>query len=110
MGQRRAMEKVFASNNSAEVGLLKNLLEKNGISCVIRNEQLSMLSGAIPFTECYPELWVLNDEDSTRAKELLRGWRSTETPDRDSWVCPSCVEKIEGQFTACWKCGEPHTG
>ena len=23
----------------------------------------------------------------------------------DSWVCPACGEKSEGQFSSCWKCG-----
>jgi hypothetical protein len=85
--------------------LLKDLVEKAFIPFVIRNEYLSAASGAIPFTECYPELWILNDEHYPRAKEVLDQWLAPQNQKPDSWVCPRCEEEIESQFTSCWKCG-----
>ena len=35
---------------------------------------------------------------------FLRGDFAREFRDQ-SWRCPSCGEGLEGQFTACWKCG-----
>ena len=101
------MKKLFTFNvgQNTQVGLLKDLLEKSFIPCVTRNEFLSVATGEIPFTECYPELWVLNDEDYLRAKEILDGWLAPQSETPDSWVCPRCEEKIEGQFASCWKCG-----
>jgi Putative prokaryotic signal transducing protein len=95
----------FNIGQNAQVGLLQELVEKAGIPCVTRNDHLSTASGAIPFTECYPELWILNDEDCPKARELLDRWLTPEDQGAGSWVCPNWGEKIEGQFTSCWKCG-----
>jgi hypothetical protein len=87
-----------------QAGLLKELLEKEGVACLIRNEQLSSAMGEIPLVECFPELWVIDDEVYPRAKMIIEGWLRDE--DRtEAWVCPACGEVLEGQFGACWKCG-----
>ena len=101
------MKMLFTFNigENAQVGLLKDLVEKAFIPCVIRNEYLSAASGGIPFTECYPELWILNDEHYARAKDVLDQWLAPQNQKPDSWACPRCEERIEGQFTSCWKCG-----
>jgi hypothetical protein len=95
----------FTLADRAEAGLLKELLEREGITCLIRNEQLFAALGEIPFLECYPELWVVDDEVWPRAKTLLNNWLKDDE-DAVAWVCPSCNEKLEGQFGACWKCGK----
>jgi hypothetical protein len=86
--------------------LLKELLEGEGIACLIRNEELFAAMGEIPFVELYPELWVIDDEVYPRARVLLDGWLKTEELQAEPWVCPGCGEKLEGQFGACWKCGQ----
>lgn len=100
------MKKLFTFSpwERPQAGLLKELLEKEGIACLIRNEQLFAAMGEIPFTECYPELWVVDDEVYPRAKMLLEGWLKSEKAPAP-WVCPGCGEILEGQFGACWKCG-----
>ena len=106
------MRKLFTFNigGNAQAGLVKDLIEKNGMPCVIRNDQLSTTLGGVPFTECYPELWILNDQDYPRAKEVLDSWLIPRNRVRDSWECPNCGETIEGQFTSCWKCGRGQKG
>ncbi len=99
------MKKLFSSINVSEVGLLKTLLEQEGIVCATRNEQLSLVAGSVPFVECYPELWIVNDEDTPKAQELISKWQNQETPQLEAWTCPKCTEQNEGQFGACWKCG-----
>jgi hypothetical protein len=96
------MKKLFASPDSAEVGLVKSLLEEAGIPCEIRNEHLSPALPGAPF---YPELWVLNDDDYSRAAELFAAWDRPATSGGAAWSCPQCGEVLEAQFTACWKCG-----
>jgi hypothetical protein len=99
------MKRLFSSPNVAEVGLLKSFLAQEGIDCTTRNEHLSIASGAVPFVDCYPELWVLNDEDFTNAQELVSRWQNQGTTQFESWRCPDCGEENEGQFGACWQCG-----
>ncbi len=105
--RRTALTKLFTSPTVAEVGLLQGLLEQNGIRCVMRNEQTAMASGAIPFTDTWPELWVLNEADTAKAQELLNQWQSASTSSSEPWTCPNCGEEVEGQFTACWNCSKP---
>ncbi len=102
------MKRLFTFNigRSPEAELLKNLLDEEGISFTMRNEQLATALGGIPIGECYPEVWILKEEDFPRAKELLEGWLNPQSPTRSAWVCDGCGEKMEEQFTSCWKCGK----
>ena len=95
----------FSLAEQAQAGLLKELLQREGVNCIIRNEQLFAALGEIPFLECSPELWVVDDEVWPRAKALLDGWLK-EGEHMTPWVCPSCEETLEGQFGACWQCGK----
>ena len=95
----------FTLAEQAQAGLLKDLLEKEGIACIIKNEQLFAALGEIPFLECAPQLWVVDDEVWPRAKLLLDGWLR-EDQSAETWICPSCGEQLEGQFGSCWKCGK----
>jgi hypothetical protein len=95
----------FSLSDQAQAGLLKELLEKEGIACLIKNEQLFAALGEIPFLECAPQLWVVDDEVWPRAKVLLDGWLKEDLV-TESWICPSCGEQLEGQFGSCWKCGK----
>lgn len=94
----------FSTNDRAQAGLFKGLLAREGVACVLRNEQLFAALGEIPFLECFPELWVIDDEMWPRARMLLDGWLKSEAEMRPPWVCPDCGERLEGQFGACWKC------
>jgi hypothetical protein len=99
------MKRVYTANTmSSDQEIVQDLLEKANIPCMVRNENLSAALGEIPFTECSPEIWILNDNDYSRATEIVEGWRNGEVEDHGPWVC-RCGETIEGQFSSCWKCG-----
>jgi hypothetical protein len=80
------------------------MLEQQGIACLIRNEQLSGALGEVPFLECMPELWVLEDADAGRAEAIIAELRR-DTSGGASWRCRHCHEENESQFAACWNCG-----
>jgi hypothetical protein len=102
------MKHVFTANTmSADQEIVKRLLEKAKIPCMVRNEYLSMAAGEIPFTPA--ELWILNDEDYPRAKEIVNAWQNAKMENHGPWVC-RCGETVEGQFTSCWKCGRERSG
>lgn len=65
------MKKVFVSPNLIEVEMRKERLEQAGIRCMIKNQRSSGLAGEIPFTEVFPELWVIQNEEYDRARQLL---------------------------------------
>jgi len=98
------MKCVFTANTmSGDQEIVKSLLEKEGIPCIIRNEHLAMALGELAPSECAPELWILSDTDFAKAKEIVEAWRNTEVENHGTWVC-LCGETIEGQFSSCWQC------
>ena len=99
------MKQLVVSQSLVEVESLKELLSTGDIHCTIRNQQGSSLAGEVPFVEVFPELWVVNDADFDRAKELLAEQGSGDEVERPMWGCAGCGEKHVGLFTACWKCG-----
>lgn len=98
------MKRVFSSEALAEIGHLKNVLEQNGIHCTIRNEQLSGALGEVPFLECLPELWVLDDAEVEAANRLIEEQRAP-ADSAEPWRCQFCGESNDGQYAACWSCG-----
>jgi hypothetical protein len=101
------MKKVYESLDPIMVGHIKNLLENEGIACVTRNEFLASAAGIIPLCECWYEIWVTNEEQYEKAKNVIQSALSkTEPSEGPEWVCPSCGERLENQFTACWNCGK----
>jgi hypothetical protein len=97
------MKLLFTAIDRAQLTLLQGLLEDAGIQHDVRNEFTSANYPPIPYT---PELWVIHDEDFAKAVELrdsLCG--STGSAAQDCWTCPKCGERLEGQFSSCWKCG-----
>ena len=103
------MKKVFSTDSPLDVNHAKNLLEQSDIACAIRNAGLMSGLGDIPFVEAWPELWVLDDQDESRAKALIEtAFRNR--PDGSAWRCAHCGEQNEAQFTACWQCARDHDG
>jgi hypothetical protein len=65
------MKQVFVSQHLFEVEMCKERLEQAGISSLIKNQRTTGLAGEIPFTEVFPELWVVQDEEYDRARRFL---------------------------------------
>jgi len=98
------MKRVFTSPDSAELGLLKNVLQKAGIRCVVVNEQMGQMIPAPPFQA---ELWVEREEDYGEATALMEAWYHPTPAAEALWICSRCGEQLGSQFTKCWKCGTP---
>ena len=99
------MKKLYVSNSLIDVESRKEILDQAGIPNMVRNQQLTMLAGEVPFAEVFPELWVINDEDLPRAQELLANWEQSESVGTTDWTCAACGEHHDKEYTACWKCG-----
>jgi hypothetical protein len=103
------MKRVASADSLAEISHYRNVLEQDGIRCLIKNEQLSGALGELPFLECLPELWVLRDADAARAERVLKDLRRDDSGGK-SWSCPHCHEDNEAQFGVCWNCGHSDSG
>jgi hypothetical protein len=103
----QALRKVHTAESLLEIAHLRNLLETEGIACIVRNERLAGALGEIPFVECWPELWVVENGYALRAREIVRAARAAVTDHGPDWQCACCGERVEGQFDACWRCAAP---
>ncbi len=99
------MKKIYSAQDPLMIGHLKNVLESQGIDCVIKNTYLAGAVGELPPIECWPELWVLDDAVYSMAEEVLEKALAPLGPVKRAWKCTRCGEEVEGQFTECWNCG-----
>ena len=97
------MKKLTSAETLVLINHYANLLEAEGIRTEVRNQHLGSVMGEIPFFETWPQLWVVNDLDYDRAKQLIES-ADAEAP-TEPWNCSKCGEQNEWQFSACWKCG-----
>ena len=100
------MKKVTSADSVITINHYKNLLYSEGIAAFVRNEHFGSIMGEVPFQEVWPELWVENDLDYDRALQLIDAARITEESPSAPWRCGHCDAENEGQFAACWQCGE----
>ena len=96
------MKLLYSAPSLLMVRHVKNLLQSYGIVCVLKNENLSGAAGELPPTECWPELWLADNQYYDEAYRLLHREEAAQQP----WVCCGCGEELEGQFDRCWNCGK----
>jgi hypothetical protein len=96
------VRRVFSSFDLVAVHHACNVLEAQGIRAVVRNERLASAMGELPPAECQAEVWVLDEAEAQQAERLLREGAQAPGP---PWSCAGCGERIEPQFTQCWRCG-----
>ena len=97
------MKQLYTSENRIYIFHLKNVLEAQGIDCMIKNDGLSSLAGEIPMTTVWPELWVKDVTNEKRAKVIIAECKN-EISEGESWVCKNCGEEHGPQFKDCWNC------
>jgi len=100
------LKKVTSADSLVTISHYRNLLKSEGIDAFIKNEFLGSILGEMPFQEVWPELWVKNDMDLDRARQLIAETIVEESPS-EPWTCQHCGNDNEGQFAVCWSCGQP---
>ncbi len=104
------MKKIYEHLEFARVGHFQAILESEGIATLIKNQSAQVGAGEIPFTEVFPELWVVDDNDYDRALKLLEEYQPPDTEKLTDWTCPKCGEFVEKEFGECWNCGTVRPG
>jgi len=102
------VKKVYSADTLIASGYIKNLLESCNIDCMIKNLNLGGAIGEIPPIECWPEVWIINDEDYAEATNIINSTLQDNLQATARWTC-QCGETLEGQFSACWHCGAERT-
>jgi hypothetical protein len=100
------MQQLYQAGDRIEAQLLSDFLERQHVANRIFGDYLSGAIGELP-ADIYPTIWVIDDADLPRARELLARFHA-EIRARDgarSWVCRGCGELVDGSFDMCWRCG-----
>jgi Putative prokaryotic signal transducing protein len=96
---------LYAAADLIEAQLFKDMLKESGIVTEIFNQNARAGTGEIPFTHAYPELWLRNESDESRARELLREFENRPMPTGVT-ICSQCREENPANFASCWQCGK----
>jgi hypothetical protein len=100
------MRVVFSHQNLAIVHSAKNILEMNGIDCLIQNEFSMTSGGNLGIGNTEAELCVVRAEDGAAAIAILDEEMS-KSESKESWDCKHCGENNDGSFEICWSCRSP---
>ena len=98
------MKKLYRAANLPEAHILRGLLAQAGIEAHVFNENAQGGLGQLPFTEAWPEVWVSEDRDLRRAREIVQAFECL--PEVTACIhCPACAEENPISFQLCWSCG-----
>jgi hypothetical protein len=96
------MKRVYRAPLLVQVAHARNLLLTAGIDCEIHNQYIAGAVGELPMMETWPLLMV-EDPDEALALRVLE--RASAPVAGEAWTCAACGERLEAQFTTCWRCG-----
>lgn len=96
----------FSHPDPAIATLVANAMDEAGIDSVLRNQGYGAAMGEIPPVAAWAEVWIADADRLDEATRIARSSMTDETPTAP-WTCAACGEVSEGQFRACWQCGEP---
>jgi hypothetical protein len=98
------MKKLYCAANLPDAHIVLHLLDEAGIEARVFNENAQGGLGELPFTHVYPEVWLMNERDFRRAREIVD---AHEAPPRDlgDVRCGGCGEDNPRNFQVCWQCG-----
>jgi len=100
--------KLITADDPIEAGFLRGLLESAGIKVQVRSMELWTAAVEIYYSEgARPSIWVRKRE-LEEAQSVLK--RREENGAGPAWRCPQCRERLEAQFTTCWRCGHVREG
>lgn len=102
------MTPVFVDRDLTRVGFARNILESVGISCFMQNENTRSLGvSVLGFSNpalLDPALYVTDEAQVEKARELLREHFPATAEGAAEWTCPACQESNPAAFDLCWKC------
>ena len=96
------MKRLTTAPNLALATLWADLLSHAGVPTTVQRQYASSIAGEVPPDQTLPEIWVQDETQLERARQLLHELRH---PRPRRWTCPACNELVEGPFEQCWNCG-----
>lgn len=97
------MKRVHIAPTLLDAQLAADTLSSLGIVTHIFNANAAGALGEVPFMQAQPEIWIEDDAQAPRAREVLASLNNAlPTPEK---ICPDCGEHNPGNFLSCWQCG-----
>jgi len=94
---------IYTHQNGLLVENAKNILEHAGIACETKNTTLQSGFGELSGIDTWPEVWLLDANDTERAKVIIESL-NTASDESKIWRCAQCGEQNEASFDSCWHC------
>jgi hypothetical protein len=98
------MRKIYSAATLPDAHLVRGLLAHEGIDARVFNENAQSLMGEIPVHLAWPEVWIVDEADTERARAIIRGIERSPASTCTAF-CPNCGEENPGNFQVCWNCG-----
>src|SRR5512145_1321519 len=98
------MKRLCRAVSLPDAHILREVLEQSGIEAHVFNENAQSGAGQLPVTEAMPEIWVADERDLARAREVVREFESAPRV-TGSVACGHCGEDNPANFQVCWNCG-----
>jgi hypothetical protein len=96
------MKRVHIAPTLLDAQLAADTLSSLGIVTHIFNANAAGALGEVPFMQAQPEIWVDDDAQALRAREILADLHSMKPAQEKA--CPHCGERNPGNFLSCWQC------
>lgn len=97
------MKRLYTAAHLPEAHLVCGLLAASGIPARVFNEYSQGGLGDLPAASVYPEIWIEDDRDLARAREIV-GTYEQERFSAGAQTCPHCGEQNPQHFAVCWHC------
>jgi hypothetical protein len=93
---------VYVARDITDAGIVRGMLEANGIAVEMRGEAMSSVRGLLPYSrEAAPKVCV-EERDYERAMALI----DQAVPQSGAaWTCGQCGERVDAELGECWQCG-----
>lgn len=98
------MRKIYSCSNIIELSPFKFALEAEGIKYLVKNEFSQGAVGELPPTESWPQIWVIDEQDATKAEQICAVVEAKQRETDIDWYCPTCNERNASSFEYCWQC------
>ncbi|MCV6613993.1 MAG: DUF2007 domain-containing protein [Cellvibrionaceae bacterium] len=100
------MKLLYTHENRFWLANVRNLFEREGLATEVKNQFVGGAAGEVPHQDVWPELWLLDESQFERAKQLLEEILAAQEREGPAWHCSACGEENGSQFELCWACSE----
>jgi len=100
------MQRLYSAANLPEAHLVRGLLAAAGIEARVFNEYAGGALGELPFAEAAPTVWVEEERDLTRARQVVATYENAVSVPGTA-RCSTCGEENPRDFAICWQCQRP---